>query len=54
MAPSRSRLPGGYAQVLGKIKRRIGEGRLRVTMAANSAMVMLYRDIGRLIPDLLT
>jgi len=49
VAPSRSRLPGGYAQVLGEIKRRIGEGRLRVTMAANSAMVMLYRDIGRLI-----
>ncbi len=49
VAPSRSGLPGGYAQVLGEIKRRIGEGRLRVTMAANSAMVMLYRDIGRLI-----
>ena len=38
-----------YAAVLGEIKRRIQTERLRTVMAANSAMVMLYWDIGRLI-----
>jgi predicted nuclease of restriction endonuclease-like (RecB) superfamily len=48
-APARADLPEGYAVVLGEIKRRIGAERLRVVMAANSAMVLLYWDIGRLI-----
>jgi predicted nuclease of restriction endonuclease-like (RecB) superfamily len=35
--------------VLAEIKQRIGTERLRVVMSANSAMVLLYWDIGRLI-----
>ena len=42
-------LPGSYVEVLGEIKRRIQSERLRVVMAANSAMIILYWDIGRLI-----
>lgn len=49
--PPRSELPGDYADILGEIKRRIREERLRVAMAANSAMVLLYWDIGQLILD---
>jgi predicted nuclease of restriction endonuclease-like (RecB) superfamily len=48
-APTRMGLPENYEAVLGEIKRRIQKERLRVVMAANSAMVMLYWDIGRLI-----
>ncbi len=48
-AGPRPGLPGGYAQVLGEIKRRIQTERLRTVMAANSAMVLLYWDIGRMI-----
>jgi len=47
--PPRSGLPRDYAKILREIKRRIREERLRVVMAANSAMVLLYWDIGRLI-----
>jgi hypothetical protein len=39
-------LPSGYADLLGEIKRLIQTERLRTVMAANSAMVLLYRDIG--------
>jgi predicted nuclease of restriction endonuclease-like (RecB) superfamily len=49
VAPLPSELPVGYATVLVEIKRRIQDERLRTVMAANSAMVMLYWDIGRLI-----
>lgn len=42
-------LPNGYGDLLAKIKQRIGTERLRTVMAANSAMVMLYWDIGGLI-----
>ncbi|MDI6809499.1 MAG: PDDEXK nuclease domain-containing protein [Candidatus Eisenbacteria bacterium] len=42
-------MPAGYAAALGEIKHRIQEERLRTVMAANSAMVMLYWDIGGLI-----
>ena len=51
VAPAHVELPGSYAAVLGEIKRRIQDERLRTVMAANSAMVMLYWDIGRLILD---
>ncbi len=44
-----SELPDGYAEVLGEIKRRIQQERLRVVLAANSAMIKLYWDIGRII-----
>lgn len=49
VAPSRMELPDSYAEVLSEIKRRIREGRLRTILAANSAMILLYWDIGRLI-----
>lgn len=49
VAPPRAELPSGYAETLGDIKQRIQHERLRVVMAANSAMVLLYWDIGRLI-----
>ena len=45
-APSRLKLPRGYAKVLADLKERVGRERLRIVMAANSAMVLLYWDIG--------
>jgi predicted nuclease of restriction endonuclease-like (RecB) superfamily len=51
LPPPRSELPRGYAEMLGQIKRRIQQERLRIVMAANSAMVLLYWDIGRMILD---
>ena len=48
-APPLSGLPRDYAAILGEIKQRIREERLRVVMTANSAMILLYWDIGRLI-----
>ena len=48
-APSRTSLPRDYAEVLDEIKRRVQQERLRTVMAANSAMVLLYWDIGRMI-----
>ena len=51
VAPPRSELPIGYAEMLGEIKLRIQQERLRVVLAANAAMVMLYWDIGRMILD---
>jgi predicted nuclease of restriction endonuclease-like (RecB) superfamily len=44
-------LPSGYAETLGEIKQRIREERLRVVLTANSAMVLMYWDIGRMILD---
>ncbi len=49
VAPIRMGLPDRYAAVLKEIKRRIQAERLRTVMAANSAMIMLYWNIGRLI-----
>lgn len=43
------RLPTDYSNVLSEIKRRIQNERLRIVMAANSAMVLLYWDMGRMI-----
>ncbi|MBI5544294.1 MAG: DUF1016 domain-containing protein [Deltaproteobacteria bacterium] len=48
-APPRSELPGDYAEALRDIKRRIQQERVRTVLAANSAMVLLYWDVGRLI-----
>ncbi len=42
-------LPDDYAKVLAEIKRRVREERLRVVMAANAGLVLLYWDIGRMI-----
>lgn len=44
-------LPRDYARALAEIKHRIHQERLRVVLAANSAMVLLYWDIGRMILD---
>lgn len=51
VAPPRLELPRDYAKTLGEIKQRIQQERLRVVLAANSAMVLLYWDIGRMILD---
>ncbi|MBI5366848.1 MAG: hypothetical protein HZA54_07410 [Planctomycetes bacterium] len=50
-APPRADRPRGYAKTLGELKRRIQRECLRVVLAANSAMVLLYWDIGRMILD---
>ena len=47
--PSRLGLPEGYAETLREIKERISSSRLRTIMSANSAMIMLYWDIGQTI-----
>jgi predicted nuclease of restriction endonuclease-like (RecB) superfamily len=49
--PARVGLPRDYAETLGAIKQRIQQERLRVVLAANSAMVLLYWDVGRMILD---
>lgn len=49
VAPARSALPQDYAEALATIKSRIQEERVRVVLAANAAMVLLYWDIGRVI-----
>jgi hypothetical protein len=51
VTPVHADLPDGYPSTLAEIKQRIQAERLRVVMAANSAMVLLYWDIGRLILD---
>jgi predicted nuclease of restriction endonuclease-like (RecB) superfamily len=47
----RAGLPRDYAETFRAIKQRIQQERLRVVVAANSAMVLLYWDIGRMILD---
>ena len=42
-------VPTDYQAVLERLKERIRADRLRVTMSANSAMVLLYWDIGKTI-----
>lgn len=49
VAPSQTVLPHDYRNVLSEIKKRISQTRLRTALAANSQMVLLYWDIGRLI-----
>jgi predicted nuclease of restriction endonuclease-like (RecB) superfamily len=49
--PSAAELPADYPQLLDELKQRIRQERLRVVMAANAAMVLLYWDIGRAILD---
>ncbi|HOW15195.1 PDDEXK nuclease domain-containing protein [Methanosarcina sp.] len=48
-APPLSDLPEDYAEALNEIKSRIQQERLRVVLAANSAMTLLYWDIGQMI-----
>ena len=47
--PGRGELPADYAALLGEIKERIRTERVRVVLAANQAMVLLYWDIGKAI-----
>ena len=47
----KTEMPAGYAAVLSELKKRIQSERLRVTLAANSAMVLMYWDIGKVILD---
>ena len=47
--PGRGELPTDYAALLGEIKERIRTERVRVVLAANQAMVLLYWYIGRAI-----
>jgi predicted nuclease of restriction endonuclease-like (RecB) superfamily len=49
IAPLRAELPHDYPTVLNEIRSRIQQERLRVVMAANSALVLLYWDIGHMI-----
>jgi predicted nuclease of restriction endonuclease-like (RecB) superfamily len=49
VSPPRAGLPRDYAETLSEIKQRIQAERLRVVMAANAAMVLLYWDIGQTI-----
>lgn len=51
VAPPVAGLPADYANLLDGLKKRIATERLRVTLAANAAMVLLYWDIGRAILD---
>lgn len=46
-APGKKGLPEEYAHTLEALKERIRTERLRVTLSANAAMVLLYWDIGR-------
>lgn len=50
-APSSGLLPGDYATAFAEIKKRIRQERLRVVLAANARLVLLYWDIGRAILD---
>lgn len=47
--PPLSEMPAGYGALLADLKRRIAAERVRVALAANSAMVQLYWDIGQAI-----
>ena len=43
---SKTDLPDGYANLLASLKKRIQQARIKTVLSANSAMVMLYWDIG--------
>lgn len=47
--PPLAEMPENYGRLLEELKQRITTERLRVTMAANAAMVLLYWDIGQAI-----
>lgn len=47
--PAHSGLPAGYGDMLADLKQRIASERVRVALAANAAMIMLYWDIGKTI-----
>ena len=47
MPRKRSDLPDNYATLLGELKKRIAEARLKAALAVNSELVLLYWQIGR-------
>ena len=49
VASSGNQMPDDYRSLLAELKERIVSERLRITFAANAAMIMLYWDIGRTI-----
>ncbi len=49
VAPPRAELPPDYGRVLGAIKERIRRERARVVLSANTAVLTLYWDVGRMI-----
>jgi predicted nuclease of restriction endonuclease-like (RecB) superfamily len=49
VAPLKVEMPAEYPQLLSEIKQRIQQERLKIVLAANSAMVLLYWDLGKLI-----
>ena len=49
VAPPRAGLPASYGKVLAQLKARVEQARLSTVMAANSALILLYWDIGRVI-----
>lgn len=49
IAPSGHEIPADYKDLLAELKDRITSERLRVTFAANAAMILLYWDIGQTI-----
>lgn len=49
VAPPKSELPGGYGDALSELTVRIQRARLRTVLAANTAMLQLYWDMGRTI-----
>lgn len=51
VAPPASELPEGYAAFLADLKGRVERERVRVVVAANSALVLLYWDLGKAILD---
>jgi len=51
VSPPIAEMPPNYGELLEDLKERIAKERLRVTLAANAAMVLLYWDIGRAILD---
>ena len=51
VAPTSAELPPDYMDWLGELKQSIANERLRIVLASNSAMVLLYWDIGKRILD---
>ena len=49
VAPGKSGLPADYGTVLADLKHRIQQERIRIVLAANAGMVLLYWDVGRVI-----
>lgn len=47
--PPKAELPTGYAEALDELKTRIRQARLRTVLAANTALIQLYWDLGRTI-----